>query len=114
MVLRHGYSSLIMKVSIYYTYNYCNIVRKTSIDTSLFWSSIYVTPVFWGVFLILDIIGLKLMWAIACAISLILSGSNTVGYYKCSGEQSKKISNFIMTKGTEQISNMFASAANKV
>jgi hypothetical protein len=47
------------------------------------------------------------MWTIVCLISLILSGSNMIGYYKCSGEQKKKLSNFIMDKGTEQIKNLF-------
>ena len=51
----------------------------------------------------MDVIGLKWMWAIVCLISLILSGSNMVGYYKCSGEQKKKFSNFFVNKGTEFI-----------
>jgi len=29
-----------------------------------------------------------------------------VGYYKCSGEQKKKLTNFIYTAGTEQIQNL--------
>jgi hypothetical protein len=88
-------------------------VRKTSIDSSIFWFSLYATPIFWAVFLILEIIGLKAMWSINCIISLVLSGSNMVGYYKCSGEQKKKLSNFIFSKGTEQIQNMFM-GTNKV
>ena len=36
-------------------------------------------------------------------ISMILSGSNMVGYYKCSGEQKSKLSGYIYTKGAEQI-----------
>jgi hypothetical protein len=63
--------------------------------------------VFWAVFLVIDLIGIKWMWAIVCLISLVLSGSNTVGYYRCSGEQKKKLSNFIMSKGTEHITNLF-------
>ena len=57
--------------------------KKRSIDTSVFWISVYVTPVFWGVFFILELIGLKLMWTLACLIAFILTGSNTFGYYKC-------------------------------
>lgn len=87
-------------------------VRKTSIDSSIFWFSLYTFPIFWAVFLIMDVIGLKAMWAINCLISLVLSGSNTVGYYKCSGEQKKKLSNFIYTKGSEQIVNMFMGKNN--
>lgn len=82
-------------------------MRKTSIDTTVFWTSLYVTPIFWTVLFILKLIGFQWMWAIACLIALILSGSNMVGYYRCSGEQKKKVSNFIFTKGTEQITNLF-------
>jgi hypothetical protein len=81
-------------------------VRKTSIDSSIFWTSLYLTPISWAVFLVLYVIGIKLMWAIVCLISLVLSGSNMVGYYKCSGEQKKKLSNFIFSKGTEGITSL--------
>ena len=76
-------------------------VKARSIDTSIFWLSLYVTPVFWGVFFILELIGLKLMWTLACLIGFILTASNTFGYYKCSGEQKKKIEGFISDKKQE-------------
>jgi len=62
----------------------------------------------------MDIIGIKLMWAIVCMISLVLSSSNTIGYYKCSGEQKKKLSGYFISKGTEGISNLLMGVANKV
>lgn len=43
------------------------------------------------------------MWAVACLISLVLSLSNTIGYYKCSGEQKKKFSSYIFSKGKDLI-----------
>ena len=76
-----------------------NDKRATSIDTTIFWGSLYITPLFWGIFLILEIIGLNLMWFLVCLIAFVLTFSNTVGYYKCSGEQKKKLTNFIADKG---------------
>ena len=73
-------------------------VKAKSIDTTIFWISLYITPVFWGVFFVLELIGLKLMWTLACLIGFILTGSNTFGYYKCSGEQKKRIQGFINDK----------------
>ena len=73
-------------------------VKAKSIDTTIFWISLYITPVFWGVFFVLELIGLKLMWTLACLIGFILTGSNTFGYYKCSGEQKKKIQEYINDK----------------
>jgi hypothetical protein len=37
-------------------------VRKTSIDTTIFWFSLYITPLFWLVFFIIEFIGIKWMW----------------------------------------------------
>ena len=36
--------------------------RATSIDTTLFWTSLYIAPLFWAIFLIIELIGLSLMW----------------------------------------------------
>ena len=76
-------------------------VRARSIDTTIFWISLYATPIFWGIFFILELIGLKLMWTLACLIGFILTGSNTFGYYKCSGDQKKKIEGFLSDKTHE-------------
>ena len=58
--------------------------RATSIDTTLFWTSLYIAPLFWGIFLVIELIGLSLMWFFICLISFVLNFSNIVGYYKCS------------------------------
>lgn len=107
---KFGFLNQITKVNIALS----PLVRSTSIDTTLFWFSLYVTPIFWLVFFIIYLFGLDWMWATACLIGLILSGSNTIGYYKCSGEQKKKINNYIIDKGTEQLTNLFNKYAPKV
>jgi len=86
--------------------------RATSIDTTLFWTSLYLAPCFWGIFLIIELIGLSLMWFLVCLISFVLTFSNTVGYYKCSGEQKKKISNFLAEKGQKGITTFLQFGAN--
>ena len=48
-------------------------VKAKSIDTTIFWISLYITPAFWGVFFVLELIGLKLMWTLACLIGFILN-----------------------------------------
>ena len=86
--------------------------RATSIDTTLFWTSLYITPIFWGVFLIIELLGLSLLWFLVCLISFVLTFSNTVGYYKCSGEQKKKISNFLAEKGQKGLQTFLKFGAN--
>lgn len=85
--------------------------RATSIDTTIFWSSLYLTPIFWGVLTILNLIGLRLIWFLVCLIALVLTGSNTIGYYKCSGEQKKKLTNFFVDKGQAGLSKLMSYGA---
>ena len=86
--------------------------RATSIDTTLFWTSIYIAPLFWAIFMVIELIGLSLMWFLVCLISFVLTFSNTVGYYKCSGEQKKKLTNFLAEKGQKGISTFLKFGAN--
>ena len=76
-------------------------VRERSIDTTIFWMSLYIAPAFWAVFLFLELIGLKLMQFLACLIGFILTFSNTFGYYKYSNEQNKKVTGFLKDKTQE-------------
>ncbi len=78
-----------------------NEKKATSIDTTIFWMSLYITPCFWAVFSFLEMIGLKFMWFLLCLISLILTFSNTFGYFKCSRDQKKKIKGFLNEKKAE-------------
>ena len=87
-------------------------VKSKSIDTTIFWMSLYIAPIFWGVFLFLQLIGLKLMWFLACLIGFILTFSNTFGYYKCSGEQKNKIKGFLNDKSKEGFTKMLQFGAS--
>lgn len=87
-------------------------IRAKSIDTTIFWMSLYIAPVFWGVFLFLQLIGLKFMWFISCLIGLILTFSNAFGYYKCSGEQKNKIKGFLDEKSKQGFSKMLQFGAS--
>ena len=87
-------------------------IRAKSIDTTIFWMSLYFAPAFWGVFLIFQLIGLRFMWFIACLIGFILTFSNTFGYYKCSGEQKNKIKGFLNEKSQQGFSKVLQFGAN--
>lgn len=75
-----------------------NEKRDKNVDTTIFWGSLYAAPLFWAIFTVLEIIGLKLMWFLVCVIAFVLTGSNAYGYYKCSKEQQKKFSSFANEK----------------
>jgi hypothetical protein len=86
--------------------------RATSIDTTIFWGSLYLTPIFWIVMTFIKLISVKIMYFLECLIAFILTFSNTVGYYKCSGEQKKKLTSFLATKGQEGFSKIVNYGAN--
>ena len=91
--------------------------KGKSIDTTVFWISLYIGPIFWGIFLFLELFGLKLIWFLACLIGFILTFSNTYGYYKCSSAQKNKIQGFLENKKKEGLSKLlnfgFSSFSNK-
>ena len=84
-----------------------NEKKANSIDTTIFWMSLYIAPLFWAVFIFLEIIGLRIMWFLLCIICFILTFSNAFGYYKCSGDQKKKIKNFLNEKQNEGLNKIF-------
>ena len=86
--------------------------KEKSIDTTIFWMSLYLGPLFWGIFLFLELIGLRLMWFLACLISFILTFSNAFGYYKCSSDQKNKIKGFIDSKTKEGFNKLFQLGAS--
>ena len=91
--------------------------KGKSIDTTIFWISLYIGPIFCGIFLFLELLGLKLMWFLACLIGFILTFSNTYGYYKSSSDQKDKIQVFLENKkkeGQKKFLNFgFSSFSNK-
>ena len=60
----------------------------------------------------IKLISVKIMYFLECLIAFILTFSNTVGYYKCSGEQKKKLTSFLASKGQEGFSKIVNYGAN--
>lgn len=52
-------------------------------DSFVFWSSLYMMPIIWAIFMFVDLISLKIFWVIVAFTCMLLSGANVVGYYKC-------------------------------
>ena len=55
-------------------------------------------------FLIIELFELFLIWFLVCLMSFALTFSNIVGYYKYSGEQKEKITNFLVERGQKDFS----------
>jgi len=64
-------------------------------DSYVFWGALYGTPLIWLVFGIVDLALVKFRWVLIVVVSLILSGANVVGYWKCQKDAKQKITSFI-------------------
>ena len=76
-------------------------IRESNIDSKVFWGSLYIAPLFWLVFVFFNIISLEWIWALVCFVSMSLGASNMIGYFKCSGEQKNKMTEFFSEKGAQ-------------
>jgi Eukaryotic protein of unknown function (DUF846) len=70
-------------------------------DRTVFWTVLYVTPVFWAFLFIFGLLHLALDWLLICVIALALSCANVYGYYKCSKEQAAQFQQMMQT-GAQQ------------
>lgn len=52
-------------------------------DSFIFWTALYLYPIVWFVFGLMDLIGFKFLWFILTMICFTLSFTNAQGYYCC-------------------------------
>ena len=90
-----------------------NEKKKSSIDTKIFWGSIYLTPCFWFLLIPVEFFSFNIMNFLECVISFVLTFSNLYGYYKCSKEQNKKIRDYLGKQSQKGITNIISSMTNK-
>ena len=50
-------------------------------DSFVFWGALYITPVAWAVFALMDFISIKFFWMLLCILCLVLSSTNTMAFY---------------------------------
>ena len=67
-------------------------VPQGKTDSFVFWTWLYVTPVVWAVFAVLELLSFKPVWVMTAIICGVMSGTNFLGYYKCSKDQQNKLS----------------------
>ena len=101
MVQSDGTLNLSMSVS---KYLYNVLESANAIDKNVFWGTTYGAPVAWAFFLFLSIIRFKIGNITICLISLVLTGSNALGYYKCARDHDKKVKAYIFEAARNNIS----------
>ena len=66
-----------------------NEIKEANIDRNTFWISLYGFTGAWLVLAIWECVMLNFMWAFLCLISLVIAGTNTYGFFRCSRLQQK-------------------------
>ena len=67
-----------------------NEIKESNVDRKTFWISLYGFAALWVVLFIWESIAFNFTWAFLCLISMVISGINVVGFFKCSKIQQKK------------------------
>ena len=73
-----------------WTFESKNEIKESNMDRRTFWFSLYGFTGFWAILFIWECIRLNFTWAFLCLIALIISGTNVVGFFRCSKIQQKK------------------------
>ena len=76
-------------------------------DSYVFWTALYLTPLVWGFFFIVELFSFKFFWMVAISICFSLSFTNAQGYYYCRLDHKERLSEYIQERGM----NMFVGAA---
>lgn len=70
-------------------------VKIGATDSFVFWTALYMTPVIWGFFALMDLLSFKFFWMNVCIICIVLSSANVVGFYKCQKDHYAKLNTYI-------------------
>lgn len=73
-------------------------------DSNVFWTSLFVFPGLWAIFLIGAALTLKFMWLLLVVVALSLHGINLYGYVKCKRDAGKKLQALggsVLTRGLQ-------------
>lgn len=67
-------------------------------DSFVFWAGLYLTPLVWGVFAFMDLLGFKFFWMNTCILCFVLACTNTMAYHQCQKDHQSKLKNYIQEK----------------
>mmetsp|Transcript_19784 Transcript_19784/g.22779 ORF Transcript_19784/g.22779 Transcript_19784/m.22779 type:complete len:259 (+) Transcript_19784:56-832(+) len=71
------------------------------IDSRFFWASQIGAAVFWSIFSIFALFGLKIFWGSACGIALSLTATNLWAYYKCNKDYQRRMESLVHGVGVQ-------------
>eukprot|EP01039_Chlorochromonas_danica_P005598 gene5598-6163_t len=78
-----------------------DMAEISSFDSTVFWGSLYLTPLAWTLLFIIGLLRLKFEYLPIVIAAIVMSMANIIGYFKCSNSAKKKVQN-MMERGVQQ------------
>lgn len=83
----------------------------SGLDSQIFWSTLYITPLIWIFFLIIGILKLNLEYLPVIISAICMNSANIIGYMKCSSDQKNKM-NRMLEQGSSFAGSTFSAFEN--
>ena len=80
--------------------------KSGGMDSFIFWTVLYLCPAGWIALIVANALSLAISNITVCAACLVLSGTNLVGYIKCSKDHKKNILSWGQKTAMNQASKM--------
>lgn len=89
--------------------------RISDLDSRVFWLTLWVMPLVWGIFTVSTFFSFNYGWMLCCLVALSLSGANLYGYTKCSNAAKERMggvaSSIASTMFSQQLSRFTGATA---
>ncbi len=83
----------------------------SSLDSQIFWTALYVTPLVWGFFLIIGLLKFNFEYLPVILAAIAMSSANIIGYMKCSTDQKNRMKSMV-EKGSNLAGSTFSAFEN--
>lgn len=74
-----------------------------SLESTIFWTSLYVCPAIWGLFFISALLYFRVAWLMIVLIALMLNIANIIGYNNCKQDAKSRLSSLVPSFVTDSI-----------
>jgi Eukaryotic protein of unknown function (DUF846) len=87
---------------------------QSPLDSRIFWSALYLTPLTWSIFGFLALLRLSLDWFLIDIIAVGITGSSLIGFLRCSSDASKRLRATLTSGAMAGLSYLPSSLTNNV
>lgn len=82
--------------------------RISDLDSRVFWLTLWVMPLIWGIFTVSTFFSFNYGWMLCCLVAFSLSGANLYGYTKCSSAAKERMGGLASSVASSMLSQQFS------